>query len=79
VGSRGKACGVAMAWFLTGWGERCRRPVGWLGGEPGHFKECGQRRGECLPVVRVELAGQGGQATDALLSPRLDHLGTGGR
>jgi hypothetical protein len=48
-----------------------------LGGEPGHFEECGQRRGECLPVVRVELAGQGGQATDALLSPRLDHLGTG--
>jgi hypothetical protein len=35
-----------------------------LGGEPGHFKECGQRRGECLPVVRVELADQGGQATD---------------
>jgi len=45
-----------------------------LDGEPGHFKECGQRRGECLPVVRVELAGQ---ATDTLLSPRLDHLGTG--
>jgi hypothetical protein len=45
-----------------------------LGGEPGHFEECGQRRGERLPVVRVELAGQ---ATDALRSPRLDHLGTG--
>src|SRR5450756_724153 len=30
-------------------------------------------------MVRVELAGQGGQATDALLSPRPDHLGTGGR
>jgi hypothetical protein len=44
-----------------------------------NFKECGQRRGECLPVVPVELAGQGGQATNALLSPRLDHLGTGGR
>jgi hypothetical protein len=29
-----------------------------VGGEPGHFKECGQRRGECLPVVRVELVGQ---------------------
>jgi hypothetical protein len=50
-----------------------------LGGESGHFMECGQRRGECLPVVWVELAGQGGQATDALLSPRLDHFGTGGR
>jgi hypothetical protein len=48
-----------------------------LGGEPGRFKECGQRCGECLPVVRVELVGQGGQATDPLLSPRLDHLGTG--
>ncbi|MET7764767.1 hypothetical protein ABZS71_23125 [Streptomyces sp. NPDC005393] len=48
-----------------------------MGGEPGHVEECGQRRGECLPVVRVKPAGQGGQATDALLSPRLDHLGTG--
>jgi hypothetical protein len=48
-----------------------------LGGEPGYSKECGQRRGECLPVMRVELAGQGGQVTYALLSPRLDHLGTG--
>jgi hypothetical protein len=54
--------------------------VGLLGGwaaSRANFKECGQRRGECLPVVPVELAGQGGQATDALLSPRLDHLGTG--
>jgi hypothetical protein len=48
-----------------------------LGGELDHFKECGQRRGECLPVVRVEPADQGGQATDAFLSPRLDHPGTG--
>jgi hypothetical protein len=52
-----------MAWFLTGAGKRCRRLVGSFGGGPGHFKAC-----------RVELADQ---AADALLSPRLDDLGTG--
>ncbi|MGI8334353.1 hypothetical protein ACRYCC_30755 [Actinomadura scrupuli] len=66
-----------MASFLTGWGKRV---VGLLGGRAASradFKECGQRRGECLPMVRVESAGQGGQTTDALLSPRRPPCPTG--
>ncbi|WP_329327375.1 hypothetical protein [Streptomyces mirabilis] len=50
--------------MVPSWGEEAVPSACWLGGEPGHFDECGQRRGECLPVVRVEPAGQGGQATD---------------
>ncbi len=42
-----------------------------LGGEPGHVKECGQRRSECLPKVRVELADQGGNVTGD--DPRAQH------
>ncbi|GHH75885.1 hypothetical protein GCM10018793_20510 [Streptomyces sulfonofaciens] len=59
MGSRGKACGVVMAWFLTGWGKRAAGLSDGRAASRGVAGWRGRRRGERLRVVMAESAGQG--------------------